>query len=149
MRIRALLIVAAATVATAGCGNGEPATPITQVTSAAPAGEGTPAGPDLSAEEFTDLSGESTVVVQARDNSFVKPYIEVSAGTKVDFTNKGRNQHNVVPVTEGAFAQIPSEAFQPKDQDAITFTVPGDYAYYCSLHGTPDKGMIGAIRVLG
>ena len=47
-----------------------------------------------------------------------------------------------------AFAEIPAEDFQPKDEDAITFTVPGDYAYYCSLHGTPDKGMIGAIRVL-
>ena len=29
-----------------------------------------------------------------------------------------------------------------------TLTEPGDYAYYCSLHGTATKGMTGAIRVL-
>src|SRR5689334_4738543 len=144
MRIRALLIVAAATAATAGCGNGEPATPITQISSVDSA-ESAAGGPDLSAEEFTDETGKDTVAVQARDNSFVEPYIEVSAGTTVDFTNKGRNQHDVVPVTDGAFAEIPPEAFQPKDEGSITFTVPGDYSYYCSLHGTPDKGMIGAI----
>ena len=78
----------------------------------------------------------------------MKPYIEVSAGTTVDFTNRGRNQHNVIPTVDGAFAEIPAEDFQPKDEGSITFTVPGDYAYYCSLHGTPTKGMIGAIRVL-
>jgi plastocyanin len=147
MRIRALLIVAAATAVTAGCGNGEPANPVTQVTSATPAEAGA-AGPDLSAEEFEDETGKDAVAVIAQDNRFVAPYIEVSAGTKVDFTNKGRNQHDVVPTTDGAFAEIPPEDFQPKDEGSITFTVPGDYAYYCSLHGTKDKGMIGAVRVL-
>ena len=148
MRIRALLIIAAATAATAGCGSGEPSVPLTQASTATTAAPGAAAGPDLSTETFTDLTGESTVDVQARDNAFVKPYIEVSAGTKVVFTNRGRNQHNVIPSTDGAFAEIPAEDFQPKDQDSITFAVPGDYAYYCSLHGTPTKGMIGAIRVL-
>lgn len=149
MRIRALLILATLTVATTACGNNEPATPITQVRTTATSPDGEAAGPDLSAETFDDLTGESTVGVQARDNSFVKPYIEVSAGTTVDFTNKGRNQHNVIPTTDGAFAEIPAEDFQPKDEGSVTFTVPGDYAYYCSLHGTKDKGMIGAVRVLG
>lgn len=148
MRIRALLILTAVTVVTVGCGNGEPATPITQAATptTAPAADG---GPDLSAETFDDMTGESAVGVQARDNSFVKPYIEVSAGTTVDFTNRGRNQHNVIPTTEGAFAEIPAEDFQPKDEGSVTFTVPGDYAYYCSLHGTKDKGMVGAVRVIG
>ena len=149
MRIRALLVVAAATAATAGCGNGDPAIPMSEAATATTVAAGEATGPDLSGETFDDLTGESTVSVQARDNSFVKPYIEVSAGTTVDFTNKGRNQHNVIPTTEGAFAEIPADAFQPKAEDSITFTVPGDYAYYCSLHGTPDKGMIGAIRVIG
>ncbi|HWJ61263.1 MAG TPA: plastocyanin/azurin family copper-binding protein [Acidimicrobiales bacterium] len=148
MRIRSLLIIAAATVATAGCGNSEPATPVSEAGTATTVAAGETGGPDLSKETFTDLTGESSVQVQARDNSFVEPYIEVSAGTAVDFTNKGRNQHDVIPVVDGAFAEIPVTDFQPKDSDSITFTVPGDYSYYCSLHGTPDKGMIGTIRVL-
>lgn len=148
MRIRALLIIAAFTAVTAGCGSGEPATPVSEAATATTAATGGSTGPDLSAETFDDLTGESTVSVQARDNSFVKPYIEVSAGTTVDFTNKGRNQHNVIPTTDGAFAEIPADEFQPKDEGSITFALPGDYAYYCSLHGTTTKGMVGAIRVL-
>jgi plastocyanin len=148
MRIRALLILTAVTVVTVGCGNGEPAIPITQAATPTTAAVAD-GGPDLSTETFDDLTGEATVGVQARDNSFVKPYIEVSAGTTVDFTNRGRNQHNVIPTTDGAFAEIPAEDFQPKDEGSVTFTVPGDYAYYCSLHGTKDKGMVGAVRVIG
>jgi len=148
MRIRALLIIAAATAATAGCGSGEPAIPMTDAATATTAAAGETGGPDLSTETFADMTGETSVDVQARDNSFVKPYIEVRAGTKVTFTNRGRNQHDVQPVTEGSFAPIPATDFQPKDADTITFTLPGDYSYYCSLHGTPTKGMIGAIRVL-
>ena len=29
-----------------------------------------------------------------------------------------------------------------------TFNAPGYYRYYCSLHGSPTKGMVGAIRVV-
>jgi plastocyanin len=148
MRIRALLIIAAATAATAGCGSGEPAISMTQAATATTAAAGTTDGPDLSGETFTDLTDEDAVDVQARDNAFVEPYIEVRAGTEVTFTNRGRNQHDVQPVTDGSFAAIPATDFQPKDADAITFAVPGEYSYYCSLHGTPTKGMIGTIRVL-
>ncbi len=148
MRIRTLLIIAAATAATAGCGSGEPAIPMTQAATATTVAPGEAGGPDLSTESFADLTGESTVEVQARDNAFVKPYIEVRAGTKVTFANRGRNQHDVQPVAEGSFAPIPATDFQPKDSGTITFSLPGDYSYYCSLHGTATKGMIGAIRVL-
>jgi plastocyanin len=148
MRTRALIFLAASTVAVAGCGNGEPAIPMSQAATATTAPAGEAAGPDLSAEEFADLTDDSSVTVQARDNSFVKPYIEVKAGTEVTFDNRGRNVHNVVPTTDGSFAEIPAEEFDAGDSGEVTFAQPGDYAYYCSLHGTPTKGMIGAIRVL-
>lgn len=147
MRKRALLIIAAATIVTAGCGNGEPATPVSQAGTATTSAAGAD-GPDLSKEEFVDLTADATAAVQARDNTFVEPYITVKAGTEVDFTNKGRNQHDVEPVVDGAFAGIPVEDFQPKDSGSVTFTVPGDYPYYCTLHGTKTKGMVGAVRVL-
>ena len=62
MRIRALLIVAAATAATAGCGNGEPATPITQISSV-DASESAAGGPDLSTTEFEDETGTVNIIV--------------------------------------------------------------------------------------
>ncbi len=63
------------------------------------------------------------------------------------FTNKGRNQHNVIPLDEAAFARSTPRTSSPAPRPSPS-TSPGDYAYYCSLHGTPTKGMIGAIRVL-
>ena len=43
---------------------------------------------------------------------------------------------------------IDQEDFDPGDEGAVTFDEVGDFPYYCSLHGTPTKGMIGGIRVV-
>jgi plastocyanin len=149
MRIRGLFIIAAATaLIVTGCGSGESAIPMSEQDSAttAPAAA---AGVDLTDVEFTDLTGKDEVTVVARDNSFAPEYIEVSAGTEVLFDNKGEQGHNVIPATEGAFTPIDTGDFEPGDSGTVTFTEPGDYSYYCSLHGTATKGMTGAIRVLG
>lgn len=128
------------------CGDGEAATPATTApnTTAPVSGDVV----DLSEKEFEDRTGESAVSVQARDNTFLPAYIEVEAGTTVTFTNRGRNQHNVLPTTEGAFPAIEVEDLEPGTSQDITFDEPGDYPYYCSLHGTKTKGMVGAVRVL-
>jgi plastocyanin len=52
-------------------------------------------------------------------------------------------------VEDGAFEPIEIADLQPGDASSITFDEPGEYPYYCSLHGTTTKGMVGAIRVLG
>ena len=103
---------------------------------------------DLSDKTFEDLTGSTSVEVDAVDNNFKPAYIEIKAGTTVTFTNQGRNQHNVLPVDEGAFEPIDVEEFEPGTSQSITFDDPGDYPYYCSLHGTKTKGMVGAVRVV-
>lgn len=103
---------------------------------------------DLSDKDFVDETGSEVVEVDAVDNNFRAPYIEVDAGTTVEFVNDGRNDHNVLPVADGAFPEIPTEDFEPEDVGEITFDEAGDYAYYCSLHGTTTKGMVGAVRVV-
>ena len=149
MRIRNLLIISAIAAGTVACGSGGEAAPTTDGGGSVDAGAASGSeGPDLSGEEFDDLTGEDAVGVIARDNAYVAPYIEVSAGTTVDFTNRGRTEHNVLPVEPGAFAEIPTEELGPGDEASVTFASPGTYAYYCSLHGTKTKGMVGAVRVL-
>lgn len=144
MLASAALAVIALTLS--ACGDGESATGTTDpVDTTAPAGDDVP---DLSVEEFDDLTAETAVDVVARDNTFVPAYIEVRAGTTVTFTNRGRNQHNVLPTTEGAFPTIEAEDLEPGTSQDITFDAPGDYPYYCSLHGTKTKGMVGAVRVM-
>ena len=141
MRNRTLLTIAAlvATTTLAGCGS--------QSLSSSSDTAAPPAGPDLSSVTFEDETGATAVKVDAVDNTFKAEYIEVDAGTAVTFRNDGRNDHNVIPVAAGGFAAIQADAFEPGTEQTVTFTDPGDYPYYCSLHGTTTKGMVGAIRV--
>jgi plastocyanin len=110
--------------------------------------EAASAGPDLSSVSWTDETGKSEVALTARDNTFVARYVEVSPGTTVTWTNRGRTEHNVLPAEDGAFEGIDTADLEPGEEAAITFDEPGDYPYFCSLHGTKTKGMVGAIRVV-
>ncbi len=146
MRSRAhLLSTAVVTVALVlvGCGSDPDIT-----VDGAPAPVDAAPGVDLSAASFVDLTGEEEPAVDALDNVFKAKYVEVRAGTTITFRNDGRNTHNLLPVSDGAFPPLEAAAFEPGVEAAITFEQPGDFAYYCSLHGTTTKGMVGAVRVV-
>ncbi|MBX3286157.1 MAG: cupredoxin domain-containing protein [Actinobacteria bacterium] len=145
MRIRAT-VLAAATVAVVlvGCGSGES----DSTGAGSPTTKPLAAAVDLSKADFEDRSTESAPEVDAVDNLFKPPYIIVKAGTTVTFRNDGRNNHNVFPAVEGTFDPLETDAFEPGTESTITFDEAGDYPYYCTLHGTTTKGMVGAIRVV-
>ena len=116
--------------------------------SADPADERPVDGPDVPAADFRDARELAQVEVDVRDNTFDEQYLEVTAGTTVTFRNVGRTEHNVYPVADGTFSPIDATDLEPDETGAITFDEPGDVAYYCTLHGTTTKGMVGAIRVV-
>lgn len=93
-------------------------------------------------------SGEE-VEIQAVDNTFRPEEIEIAAGTAVRWENGGRNDHNIVPVDDTADWGVAVADFAPGDVYERVFVTPGEYPYYCSLHGTADFGMIGTIVVTG
>jgi len=105
-------------------------------------------GPDLADVEFHDATGLEEVVVAVRDNTFDEQYLEVKAGTTITFENIGRTDHNVYPVADGTFPPIDATELEPDEAAAVTFDEPGDVSYYCTLHGTTTKGMVGAVRVV-
>jgi plastocyanin len=86
------------------------------------------------------------VRVIAIDNNFRPQAATANAGDTVEFTNKGKNDHNVLPQS-GREWGVPTEGFRPKDVYSYLFSEPGVYAYYCSIHGTNDAGMVGTITV--
>jgi plastocyanin len=104
-----------------------------------------------------DLTGQATVEVAARDNVFESQEIRIDPGTSVRWSNEGRNDHNVLDAAEGWSDAKPlpsdfgaeTEDFGPGSSYEFTFEEPGTYAYYCSLHGTPNSGMFGTIVVGG
>jgi plastocyanin len=88
------------------------------------------------------------VQVRSLDNTFRDVEIELVAGTEVLWTNNGRNDHDVTPVESGADWGVEIEQFTPGSEYAHVFTTPGVYDYYCTIHGTPEAGMIGTVVVL-
>jgi plastocyanin len=87
------------------------------------------------------------VKVAAVDNNFKAGEITVEVGSKVVWTNAGRNDHNVTPVDGGGFG-VEAKDFKPGAGYAATFTEPGTYHYYCTIHGTSDRGMVGTVQVV-
>jgi plastocyanin len=117
-----------------------------------PAGEaaagdgGSPAGADITLpDEIVPVTGDPAEVT-ALDNSFDAVGVRVPAGTTVRWTNRGRQDHDVIPAEGDAWgAEV--EQFHPGDSYEHTFTDPGTYSYYCTIHGTAARGMVGVVVV--
>lgn len=100
-------------------------------------------------KRFDDETGNDHVVVKAVDNNFTSQFITVKKGATVTFQNDGRNRHDVVPDKDGSIPAVSTDQFDPGYSSQVTFSKPGVYGYYCSLHGTPTKGMYGVVKVVG
>ena len=88
------------------------------------------------------------VRVLAIDNNFRPAAIAAKVGDTVEFTNKGKNDHNVLPQSGSGWG-VDTPGFHPGDVYSHVFNAPGVYAFYCSIHGTNKVGMVGTITVTG
>ena len=90
-----------------------------------------------------------TTTIDAIDNDFSPKHLQISAGTTVTFVNAGHNDHDVVSDDpKAADFSVSQDHFHPGDKSTFTFTKPGKYPYYCSLHATATAGsMRGYITV--
>jgi plastocyanin len=114
---------------------------------AAGCGDDAGGGGDEGSSPVSLVEGVEAAVL-AIDNTFRPGELEVAAGTEVVWTNGGRTEHNVLAVDGDAFG-VEADAFAPDATYRARFTEPGTYDYYCSLHGTTTKGMVGTIVVTG
>lgn len=89
------------------------------------------------------------VVVQSLDNQFREQVVTVAPGTQVRWVNAGRTNHDVQPVDLHAVWGVGEASFAPGGEYSFVFDEPGEYPYFCSLHGTETVGMIGTIIVGG
>lgn len=93
------------------------------------------------------MRGQKEVTIEVTDNDFSPKVVTIDPGTTLVFVNKGRNSHNVFPARKGAFPEIPTGKLEAGQQASITFENPGTFVYYCSIHGTPNRGQRGAVVV--
>ena len=80
----------------------------------------------------TPVFAESPATSEIKiDNfSFTPPLLTVPVGAKVTWTNRDDIPHNIVS-TEQKFK---SKALDTDEAYAFTFTEPGTYQYFCSIH---------------
>ena len=72
-----------------------------------------------------------------RDNVFRPRRSASTPGTTVvRWVNDGRNPHNVKPDEGSDFG---SGNLRPGQVVRVQVRRPGTFAYYCTLHGTPDQ----------
>lgn len=133
----ALVAVAAVVAACSSSGDGASSTDTA----------GDAGGLDLSSA--VDLTGKTSVEIEVRDNVYEPKVFTVDPGTTITFTNKGANPHNVIPVTSGEFTPIDTGRLDPGMSASITVGNAGPYRFYCSLHGSPNKGQRGVVVVGG
>ena len=120
-------------------------------------------------DEVAPITVEPTgieVRVIAIDNLFRPEVIEVNVGDDVVWENRGMNEHDIVSVVgpaavagasgglqwsrttvDGAEWGVSADGFQPGATFRVRFAEPGEYRYYCSVHGNERVGMPGIVRV--
>ena len=80
---------------------------------------------------------EQSIVIQ--NYTFLPEKLTVGVGTKVTWVNHDQVPHTVVEKDK----QFHSSALDTDDRYSLTFTTPGVYQYFCTLHPT----MTGTITV--
>ncbi|SRR6266702_4647933 len=75
-------------------------------------------------------AGAEETTVKIDNFAFAPEQLTVKAGTTVTWTNEDDIPHTVV-ATGRAFK---SKALDTDDKFSFTFTTPGSYEYFCSLH---------------
>src|SRR5262249_33102866 len=78
-------------------------------------------------------------------NRFDPANVEVPVGTTVTFVWES-GFHNVTSAGSPSFQGSGSPVSPPKSFP-VTFTQPGTYIFFCSVHGSATSGMRGTIRV--
>ncbi|MEU4296797.1 plastocyanin/azurin family copper-binding protein [Kitasatospora aureofaciens] len=87
---------------------------------------------------MTSPSGQPSAPVGAnavtiKNFAFAPATLTVKAGTKVTWSNTDPDAHTVTS-KQGSGGPLQSTALATNDAYSYTFTQPGSYAYYCTIH---------------
>jgi plastocyanin len=94
-------------------------------------GEPRPRSPEPVGQEVDgDPAGRETRAATVEDFVFQPARLEITAGTRVVWTNTGQVMHTVTAEDQS----FDSGEIQPGERRSITFSRPGTYSYHCTPH---------------
>jgi plastocyanin len=82
------------------------------------------------AVSYGDAAASNDATVSISNFTFKPGALRIKVGTRVVFRNEDDIPHRVAGV-DGSFY---SKALDTDDQASFTFTTPGVFAYFCTLH---------------
>ncbi len=85
------------------------------------------------------------VNVTMKDNVFSPQRVAIDPGATIHWSNEGYNEHNIIP--DKKKAPWGDKLIGVGEEYEYKFEEPGVYAYHCSFHGAPGRGMFGSITV--
>lgn len=85
----------------------------------------------------------AAATVHMSGSTFDPLEITINAGETVEFNNNDNTEHTVTSYPDATFV-FNSMEIEPGDSFNLTFDSPGDYPYYCIIHGF---GMSGTVHV--
>lgn len=89
-----------------------------------------PAGAASSQQPGASSPAANSAEVKIDNFAFTPETVTIPAGTQVTWTNRDDIPHNVVSEDKS----IKSKALDTDDKFSFTFTKPGTYSYFCSIH---------------
>lgn len=101
-------------------------------------GTGGTVTPPPSTPSTSPTAGQSSApaaanAVTIKNFAFSPAKLTVKAGTKVTWTNTDPDTHTVTS-KQGSGGPLKSKGLATNDTYSYTFTKPGTYAYYCTIH---------------
>ena len=87
-------------------------------------------GATLTAGALAPVMAGADVTVKIDNFTFEPETLTVKAGTTITWTNQDDIPHTVV----ASGRTFKSKALDTDDKFSFTFTTPGSYEYFCSLH---------------
>jgi plastocyanin len=88
------------------------------------------AGRQTTRASMTGAPPAAAAEVKIDNFTFTPATVTVAAGTEVTWTNRDDIPHTVVTDDKA----IKSKALDTDDKFSYTFTKPGTYSYFCSIH---------------
>jgi amicyanin len=79
-------------------------------------------------------AGPPTVDVKIDNFSFAPATLTVKAGTQITWTNADDIPHTVVSLDQSNDQSFKSKVLDTDEKFTFTFSKPGTYSYFCSIH---------------
>ena len=97
-------------------------------------------------------SAPKKVGIETSDNKFTPQDITINLGDTVEFKLKSGAGVHPTSSDDGLWTMFTLTAANPSKKLSAEFKTPGEYTYYCNIHGSANgypNGMTGKITVLG